>query len=150
MLRTPAPFPYPGSFALLIDKELPVERQRAELARVIRIDSGDVTNWASIALPLRVGASGNRVVPLGDLIDATPLTRAEDVELRALQMAVRSRVRPNKAKLSRVEALRQRAIFSVLLASELAVMNSNEARSDRRQGASPGRLVPDEAEGMAA
>jgi len=139
MLRTPAPYPHVGSFALWIDHDLPAGQQRAELARILRV--GPLT--AAIALPLRVGASGNVTVALGDLIDGTPLTRGEDKELRDLQLHIRQRVRPRPDKVTRAETLRQRAIFSILLGSELAKLNSLTARADQRQGASAGAIVPD-------
>lgn len=86
MLKTPTPFPHVGSFALLIDKTLPAEQQRAELVRIMRRDPGCFDGSPSklrnvaVAFPLRVGASGNRLVFAEDLIDGTPLTRAESRE----------------------------------------------------------------------
>jgi hypothetical protein len=93
MLRIPAPFPEVGSYALLIDTNLPAVQQRAELVRVMRRDPAH--GQSAVAFPLRVGAFGNRVVGESELIDATPLTKDEERELADLQrhLAGRDRLR---------------------------------------------------------
>jgi hypothetical protein len=147
MLSTPAPFPHVGSFALLIDTDHPVERQRAELVRIIGREGRPVFNGARIAFPNRIGATGNKLVPFADLIDATPLTKAEERELTdgLGDLRGRERLSPRlKAVKARTDALRHRQVYSLILGAELAVMNAREARQDRRQGASPGRPLPRE------
>lgn len=124
MLRTPAPFPHVGSFGLFTDTSLPVAQQRAELARIL--ERG--VNSALIALPLRLGAAGNQRVALADVIDATPLTKLEERELTDLERALRGRARPNPTKATRLNVLRERAIWSLVLNSELAKLHSLAAR----------------------
>lgn len=155
MLKTQAPFPHVGSFALLVDTHQPESQQRAELVRLMRYDVPRVASergWlageptripspcrnAAVSFPLRTGASGNRLVYAEDLIDGTPLTKAEERELADLQRTVARQVRPNRAKIERAESLRKRAIFSVLLAAELRKL----AALDARDHASVGRPLP--------
>lgn len=172
MLSTPAPFPHVGSFALFIDTNLPATHQRAELVRIIRRGfTGRPSSGAkldaeiAIAFPNRVGASGNMVVAETDLIDATPLDKAEERELTDLLRDLRGRVSPRegaavggdgrhtktkplsqslKAKADRADALRKRQIYSVILESELAVMRAREAGETRRNRGSIGRPLPRE------
>jgi hypothetical protein len=142
MLRIPAPFPEVGSYALLIDTNLPAVQQRAELVRVMRRDPAH--GQAAVAFPLRVGAFGNRVVGESELIDATPLTKDEERELADLQrhLAGRDRLRGKLvAAAVRCEKLRQRAVWQMILESELARLRSLEAR----QQPSFGRPLPREA-----
>lgn len=156
MLSTPAPFPHVGSFALFEDPNLIAADRRAELARIIgtrlvgegkTVDSELArASIAIVAFPNRLGASGNRTVPLADLIDATPLTKAEEREMHDIQRSLTGRDRLTKKqrqKATRAAALRKRSIYAVILNAELAVMRSREAREDRRNGASGGRRVPD-------
>lgn len=147
MLKVPAPFPQVGSYAMFVDSNLPRDDQRAELVRIIRRPTvcdrgGDV----AIALPLRIGASGNQVVDEADLLDATPLTGAEQRELTDLLNYIRARVRPDKTKMARAEALRSRLVMSDVMAIEQRKLAIVEGRTARRQGGSPGSLLPHDAE----
>lgn len=155
MLSTPTPFPHVGSFALFIDRNLPPEQQRAEMVRVMaRGSTGNLNtlprdSLVTIAFPNRIGATGTKNVPALDLIDATPLTKAEERELAdgLGYLRGRSGTTPRQMLLAkRCEALRQRAIWSTILESELAVMRAREARADRRAGGSIGRPLPRDAE----
>lgn len=130
MLKIAAPFPQVGSYALLIDDLMPVEMQRAELVRIMRTDVAT----CAIAFPLRLGATGNRNVQLDSLIDATPLTKAEERELADLQRYVAGRERPNKAKAARCEALRTRLIMSEVMQIELKKLGRLQARSQPSTG----------------
>mgnify|MGYP006952660022 CR=1 FL=1 len=151
MLHTPAPFPFAGSYALHVDTSLPEDRQRAELVRIMRYDDARVgrsagVNEASshspcrnvaVSFPLRVGATGNRLIFAEELIDGTPLTKAEERELADLQRSLAGRVgvRPRPtAKQKRAEALRHRLIFSQLLTAELAKLRAQEGRERTGQG----------------
>lgn len=128
MLASATDFPLPGSFALYRDDTLPIDRQRPELARIL--ERGPLT--ALISLPLRLGAGGNRRVPIGDLIDGTPLTKDEERELADIQRALRSRVR-GRAKLeTRAKALRDRSIWMICLRSERARFDAQQAVEQRR------------------
>ena len=142
MLKAPTPFPHVGSFALLVDKTLPIDQQRAELVRIMRHDPSN--GWFAVAFPLRVGASGNRMVTAADLIDGTALDQDEKRELADLQRHLhgRERLTPKmKQQQVRAEALRQRAIFAVLLDSELRKLSRLEAKAQP----STGRFLPREA-----
>ncbi len=141
MLRTPAPFPEVGSFALFVDTGLPAAQQRAELVRILRHDNINDRHFCAVAFPLRLGATGNRNVPIGELIDATPLTVPEQRELTDLQRDLRGRKRRNAIKAARSHALAQRLTWSVLLLTEQRKLDSLAARTDRRAGASAGSLI---------
>jgi hypothetical protein len=136
MLKVPSPFPQVGSYALLVDETLPITQQRAELVRVQRRDQGE--GLVSISWPLRIGASGNRIVFENELIDGTELTKAEQRELTDLLNHCRGRARPNKAKMAQAEALRCRLIHSDLLRAELDKL----ARLQARDQPSIGSLLP--------
>lgn len=75
MLSSPTPFPHVGSYALI---DLDGGRH---LARIIQRDQFET---ALISLPLVEGSAGNCSVALRDLVDGTPLTRAEADELDGL------------------------------------------------------------------
>lgn len=129
MLSTPTEYPHVGSYALYIDPSLPIGQQRAELVRIQRRDDERV--WVSF--PLRIGASGNKILDLSQLIDATPLDAAEKKEHAEIEAHLRGRetVRATprlREMVRRSEDLRKRAIFSMLLASELAKLAAIEAR----------------------
>lgn len=146
MLSTPAPFPHVGSFALFIDPTRHVTRQRAELVRVMRRD--DRAGTVAVSFPLRTGACGFQIVAESDLIDATPLDAAERREHADLERHLhgRTRLTPKlKIDLARSEALRKRAIYSVILESELAITRAREAGEVRRGRGSIGRPLPREA-----
>jgi len=115
MLKTSAPYPHVGSYALLEDEG------RTHLVRIIGKDpGGDVT----LSFPGRYKiASGNKTVPFADLIDGTPLTAAEEAEFRQLEStipAVPSRSAKVKAQQQRYADLRERSIHASTLARLLA------------------------------
>ena len=118
MLKVPAPFPHVGSYAL------------AELdgaACAVRILARD--DRARTALIAIVGdpdaASGNRNVPLAQLADPTPLSAAEQRELRRLENYIftcRTGGGPlNSRKVNRLGRLSERRINAITLANLLAV-----------------------------
>lgn len=121
MLSPDAPFPYVGSYALLIDSDLPKSAQRAELVRIMwrrlvpEAPGQPAHEEVSVSFPLRAGACGNKLVPFAELINPTPLDDAEKRELTDLQRHLAGRVNLSpklKVKLARVHALRQRLIWS--------------------------------------
>lgn len=108
MLKSPATFPFPGSYALHVVAGQP------ELVRLLEwlgnpLDAG--TN-VLIAYPLRTGASGNTQLPLAELIDATPLNSDERIALTALEKRVAGKSRPRRADIARELYLRTRAVNS--------------------------------------
>jgi uncharacterized protein YgbK (DUF1537 family) len=139
MLKVASPFPQVGSYALLVDTNLPVSQQRAELVRVMRrIEAG---GEVAVAFPLRLGACGNRIVPESELLDGTPLTKAEERELTDLQghLAGRTHMTPAlRKKDKRAHDLKARQILSHLLATEMKKLEADEARHVRRAGGSTG------------
>jgi hypothetical protein len=148
MLKVPAEFPFAGSFALYVDTELPVAQQRAELVRVIRW--GELSAGGSlpadegvVGFPLRSGASGTRYLRRGDLIDGTPLTRAEELELADLEGHLRGRDRLTPKMMrqqERATALKRRLVFSQVLAAEIRKLE----RLDARDAPSTGTRLPRE------
>jgi hypothetical protein len=139
MLKSAAEFPYPGSFALLVDDTLPVGQQRAEMVRLLEVGC----QVALVAFPLRLGARGNRRVALAELKDGTALTKGEERELADLQRHLHGRDRLTskmREQAKRAETLRERAIWSVVMASERDRLGAIEARSQP----SAGRAIPRE------
>jgi len=144
MLKIAAPFPQVGSYALLVDDLQPVEQQRAELVRIMRRPTictrgGDV----AVAFPLRTGASGSMLVDDNRLIDATPLTKAEEREMHDISRALAGRERPSRKQrelAARGEALRQRHIMSTVMEIELTKL----AHIQARQQPSTGSHLPSE------
>jgi hypothetical protein len=129
MLKTAAPFPHTGSFALYVDTNLPPAQQRAEL---VRLQYACFGSQVTVTFPLRQGAAGTKKVALAELIDGTPLDRDERREHADLERHLkgRSRLTPRlRDMLLRAEKLRQRAIFSMVLESELAKLRAIEARA---------------------
>lgn len=113
LLSPETPFPQVGSYALLIDRDRPLEQQSAELVRILRRYRMDRDAPVTVAFPLREGASGTKSVVVSDLIDATPLTSAESREMTDLGRALTGpRVRGRKAKAERYGQLRARAIWA--------------------------------------
>lgn len=115
MIKSPAAFPFPGSYALHVVAGTP------ELVRVLewigpqgRVPFEDDAT-ALVAFPLRIGASGNTQVPLATLIDATPLDADERQELSALEAKLAGSKRPRKADLARELQLRSRDVQSTVL-----------------------------------
>jgi hypothetical protein len=143
MLRTQAPFPEVGSYALLIDRNLPAGQQRGELVRILR--KAPISEQTTVAFPLRTGASGTRVVDHADLIDGTPLTGPEERELADLDRDLRGRLKftaKQKAIAARRDALRSRLIWSQLYRAELAKAEALDGRQQR----SVGQLLPHDIE----
>ncbi len=152
MLSTPATYPHVGSFALYIDADRPMPR--AELVRIMRLDAASLIPpapyRATIAFPNRVGSSGNKTVPMTDLIDATPLSKEEERELTDGQRDLRGRgaelSRRLRAVKLRTEALRSRQLSSIILEHELNIMRARADREARRSGATTGRMMLDDSE----
>ncbi len=122
MLNVPTPFPQVGSFALYQDLAIPLAERRSELARILERGPNDIL----IALPLRDAASGNQRVSFEELIDATELTPAENLELAEIARALRGRSlrKPKqKAQLARHDALRSRLLWSGCLQRQLDRLN---------------------------
>ncbi len=133
MLKPAAEFPHPGSYGLLVDDTLPVSQQRAELVRLLEVGC----QVALVAFPLRFGAHGNRRVALAELKDGTPLTKGEERELADLQRHLhgRDRLTPKmREQAKRAEQQRQRAIWSMVMASERAKLAAIEARAQPSAG----------------
>src|SRR3954463_8526147 len=107
MLSPATNFPYPGSYALFADPDLPYP-QPAELVRIMwrRVDS-DGRGFVAVSFPLRDGAGGNKVVPAGDLIDATELTPEDAREFHDLDRALFGREPRNLSKRQRARAARR-------------------------------------------
>lgn len=127
MIQAETPFPYVGSYALFADPNLPLGQQRAELVRIQRRDDERV--WVSF--PLRIGASGNKIVDLDQLIDGTPLDTAEKREHADLERHLRGRTKLTqkmREQAVRSEILRRRAIYSMVMHSERAKLASSQAR----------------------
>lgn len=128
MLATPAPFPFPGSYALLVDPLLPLAERRAELARILERGA----SVALIALPLREGAGGNRRVPIGDLLDGTELTPVEAREMVDLARALAGcsgRTSKQKEQRTRYDRLRARCIWSGPLRRQLDRLSARQAKA---------------------
>jgi hypothetical protein len=114
MIREPASFPFPGSWALysLGGRWMAV---RLQLVR-----DGE----AMLSIPSHYGvASGNRRVALAELMDPTPLSADERAEMEALRRAVAGRKRPRKSDVARVDALQHRELHARMLADQLAKLN---------------------------
>lgn len=112
MLPIPTEFPQVGSYALL-----PLDG-RNQLARIQkRFDDGR----ALVSLPLAPDiASGSTTVPLGQLIDGTPLSEAERQELLRLEGdLLQPKLHPKK-KIDRCANLRRRDIHAGIMARLVA------------------------------
>lgn len=111
MLIPETPFPYPGSYALHVDTDLAPQQQQAELVRIMWRREGQV----AVSFPLRLNASGNKVIAADALIDATPLTAAEALEFHDLDrsLAGRSlRTAKQKRQAARRDALKQHVVWA--------------------------------------
>jgi hypothetical protein len=128
MLSNQTPFPYPGSYALLVDPDAPAP-QPNELVRINWRREG----WAMVSFPLRDGASGNKVVAFADLIDATPLSAEETREFHELDRGLGGRDPRNfskgqRARAARRDALRRRIVHAPLLERRMRDMRALHAR----------------------
>jgi hypothetical protein len=130
VLANDSAFPFAGSFALYCDPNLPKGARRPELARILEHGDPNVL----ISLPLRLGADGNRRVELTELIDGTPLSEAEEAELKALRKRLLTARRGRAALQARFDALRSRSIHLMILRAERAKWAAAQAES-RRQAA---------------
>lgn len=108
MIPSLAEFPNPGAKALL------VEAHRAIPVRIMQNGKGRGRNReVLISLQDRDGASGNRRVKVGELIDASPLTEKETAELERLERElVGQAVSERSPKYKRYMALHQRALHA--------------------------------------
>lgn len=156
MLSTPAEFPQAGSFCLYADPLTPFDLRRLELARVVMhvvrdpaLGNDEAT--VRISMPLRDGSSATRTVPLADLVDATPLTKAEERELTDLKRTLPGKPATSKyaRQYRRSKALEDRLCHAQLLDRERAALDRRNARSLRRIGGSPGAVIPTDARGVA-
>lgn len=110
MLKTPAPFPFVGSWALL-------DESRATMAvRIIERDGPD----AVISIGGEFGASGNRRLPIAALRNADALSAEEKAELAALERRLTGKKRRASAIGRRAEELKGREISAKTLAFLLA------------------------------
>jgi len=122
MLIPETPFPQIGSYALFVDRGLPLSEQTHEIVRILARDWNLANGQISIAFPLRAGASGNQRVDLGDLIDGTPLNATERRELADLERQLSDcsmRTPRQKALGKHRDRLRQRAMYAPIMAGLL-------------------------------
>lgn len=112
MLDTPGTFPYPDSWAVFEGEAITVA------VRIMSREREDGTVAVSIAGKL--GASANTTVPLRELKDATPLTRAEASELAQLEASLLGYTGRGNAASRRADILRSRIIYAELLRQLLA------------------------------
>lgn len=143
MLTPDAPFPYPGSYALYEDPDRPYP-QPTELVRImwcapsraVGPDGGSFEQViVAVSFPLRAGAGGNKAVPADKLIDATPLTAAEQREFHDLDRALfgRSlRTKRQKALKARRDQLHRRALWAPFMAKRLRALREQQARQQQR------------------
>lgn len=106
MIKSPAQFPFPGSYALHVVAGEP------QLVRILEW-IGPQTEGGAVVLvtyPLRTGASGNSQLPLAELIDATPLDANERIELAKLEEGLHGQSKPRRLRLAREAELRGRAV----------------------------------------
>jgi hypothetical protein len=129
MLNQETSFPYVGSYALFEDRDQP--RPATELVRIIGRRNTRDGEETLVSFPLRDGASGNRAVPFAELIDATPLTNAEEREFHELDRLIAGRPpsdlsRSLRAKAKRRNALKARLIWSRFMAQKLRDLRARE------------------------
>jgi hypothetical protein len=136
MLSNETTFPYPGSYALLIDEDAPPPTPD-ELVRInwrqIRDSGSGAAEVAMVSFPLREGASGNKIVPFAQLIDATPLTAEERREFHDLDRALDGRDPRNFSKAqrwraARRDALRRRMVHAPVMERLLRTLRDHQAR----------------------
>lgn len=112
MLKTPAPFPNVGAWALL-------EQGGETLAVRIVYRDGEI---AAVAAAGQFAASAAKRVPVSTLLAADALSPDEQAEYAALDARLAGRARPRKADLDRFEALRLRWIRAERLQELLAAV----------------------------
>jgi hypothetical protein len=121
LLTPETPFPHVGSYALL-------EREgRDQLVRIQWRRENEIV----VSFPLRDGASGTLRVDPADLIDATPLTPAEEREFHDLDRSLRGsslRTPKQKARLARRDALRKRMIVAPIAARLMRQLRERDER----------------------
>jgi hypothetical protein len=137
MLVPEATYPYPGSYALLNDLDLPFP-QPTELVRIMwrRVDAAGRC-FVAVSFPMRDGASGNKEVAAEQLIDGTPLTAEEGREFHDLDRALDDRNPRNfskrqRTKAERRDALKQRMLWAPFLTERLRDMRQH---ADHRKAA---------------
>ena len=153
MLQPDAPYPYPGSYALLSDPDLPAP-QPTELVRIMwrraerKVGKGGRSlerEFAMVSFPLRDGAGGNKVVPASELADATPLTDQETREFHDLDRALTGRFGPSvgedggrtrltkrqKALKARRDDLKLRMVFAPMMERLLRTARARAAQQRR-------------------
>lgn len=108
MIKSPAAFPFPGCYALHVVAGAP------DLVRIIEWVGPQAENGTTVLVsyPLRRGASGNSQVPVAELIDATPLSANERIELARLEVGLAGKARSKKLHLAREAQLRTRWVNS--------------------------------------
>lgn len=127
MLKTPAPFPQVGSFALAHHD------RRLQLCRILAKvpDSDDVL----IGFPATFGASGNTRAAIGSLVDGTPLSDGDRREWSMVESRItearRRKKAPRQADIDRANELRSRDTASDKLAD---LFRKYEAQRSLRNG----------------
>lgn len=149
MIRSPAPFPLTGSYALFADPLEPAPvlhgkpgRPRLHLVRIAgsgrRPFTSDEVAY-QVTFPLREGiATGTRTVDLEELIDCTPIDVAEAKELADLRrhLADRTRLTPKmQAQKERADQLELRARMAALVAPMLTLLANRQAAAGNRKAA---------------
>jgi hypothetical protein len=113
MLSVETPFPNVGAKALLIDQH------QAHPVRILQNGVGrGKRREVLVSLIGREGSSANRRVTVADLADPSPLTEAEQEELRELERQLAGKTSAPKKVLKREEELRLRAVHHARLEEE--------------------------------
>lgn len=113
MLKAETPYPYVGSYGLLVDMDEPAP-QSCELVRILWRREDHV----AVSFPLRDDARGTKRVDPADLIDATALNdveRAEMFELERMLAHGTLRSKTQQRQRARRDALRRRNIHAPIL-----------------------------------
>lgn len=132
MLRTPAPFPNVGSWALL------AENGQTLAVRITAIDPG-VPGRVVVSIAGAYTASGTRRLALLSLLNADELTPQERDELAELDARMAGKARPKKADVERAHLLGTRheraKILRALLEKQPEKHNPAAAEAARAMGA---------------
>lgn len=149
MIRSPAPFPLTGSYALFADPLEPVPivngkpgKPRLHLVRIAgsgrRPFTADEIAY-QITFPLRDGvATGTRTVDLEELIDCTPIDVAEAREMADIRRHLKDRARLTPkmmAQTERADELELRARMAALAAPMLTLLKGRQATAGDRKAA---------------